>query len=72
MIAALGTLAFLATLWALIVLGAAILEESGAKIAAALKGQPARQPILRVAPVPLRVRQRTRVMRAEPRWRAAA
>jgi hypothetical protein len=72
MIAALATLAFLATLWALVVLGAAILEESGAKIADALRGQPARQPILRVAPVRLRIRPRVRVMRAEPRWRAAA
>ena len=44
MIAALGTLAFLATLWLLVVVGAAVLEESGAKIAAALKGAPARQP----------------------------
>ena len=41
MIAALGTLAFLATLWLLVVVGAAVLEESGAKIAAALKGKPA-------------------------------
>ncbi len=40
MTAALGTLPFLATLWLLVVLGAAILEESGAKIAAALKGLP--------------------------------
>ena len=72
MIAALGTLAFLATLWALVVIGAAILEESGAKIAAALKGQSARQPLLRVAPVRVRMRARARVMRAEPRWRAAA
>lgn len=39
MIAALGTLAFLVTLWLLTNLGAAILEESGAKIGAALKGQ---------------------------------
>ena len=39
MIAAFGTLAFLATLWLLVVVGAAVLEESGAKIAAALKGQ---------------------------------
>jgi hypothetical protein len=39
MIAALGTLPFLATLWLLAVLGARILEESGAKIAAALKGE---------------------------------
>jgi hypothetical protein len=72
MIAALGTLAFLATLWALVVVGAAILEESGVKIAAALKGQSLRQPVLRVAPVRVRIRPRTRVMRAEPRWRAAA
>ena len=41
MIAALGTLVFLATLWLLVVVGAAVLEESGAKIAAALKGRPA-------------------------------
>jgi len=67
-----GTLVFLVTLWALVVVGAAILEESGAKIAAALKGQSARQPQLRVAPVRVRMRARTRVMRAEPRWRAAA
>ena len=40
MIAAFGTLAFLATLWLLVVVGAAVLEESGAKIAAALKGEP--------------------------------
>jgi hypothetical protein len=72
MIAAFGTLAFLATLWALVVLGAAILEESGARIAAALKGQSPRQALLRVAPVRMRIRLRTRVMRAEPRWRAAA
>ena len=39
MTAALGTLAFLATLWLLVVVGAAVLEESGAKIAAALKGK---------------------------------
>ena len=43
MIAALGTLPFLATLWLLVVLGASVLEESGAKIAAALKGNPAPQ-----------------------------
>jgi hypothetical protein len=44
MTAILGTLPFLATLWLLIVLGAAVLEESGAKIAAALKGKPAQTP----------------------------
>ena len=44
MIAALGTLAFLATLWLLVVVGAAVLEESGAKIAAALRGKPVQSP----------------------------
>jgi hypothetical protein len=38
MVAVLGTLPFLATLWLLVVLGASLLDESGAKIAAALKG----------------------------------
>ena len=71
MMAALGTLAFLTTLWLLVVVGAAVLEESGGKIAAALKGRPAR----RAVKVPVRVRTRSRLeqpMRARPRWRAAA
>jgi hypothetical protein len=72
MIAAFGTLAFLVTLWLLVVVGAAVLEESGAKIAAALKGQPTANPAL----VPVRVRSRMKAaqapMRAEPRQRVAA
>ena len=73
MIAALGTLVILATLWLLVVVGAAVLEESGAKIAAALKGKPARSVSLRLVPVRGRVRPRVqRPMRAEPKWRAAA
>jgi hypothetical protein len=71
MIAALGTLAFLATLWLLVVVGATVLEESGARIAAALKGEPA----YRQVTVPVRARLRSRwrkPMRARPRWRAAA
>jgi hypothetical protein len=44
MTAALGTLPFLATLWLLVVLGATVLEESGAKIAAALKGNSLQRP----------------------------
>jgi hypothetical protein len=71
MIAALATLTFLATLWLLVVVGAAVLEESGAKIAAALKGAPLHRQIA----VPVRVRTRSRLqqpMRAKPRWRAAA
>ena len=71
MIAALGTLAFLATLWLLVVVGAAVLEESGAKIAAALKGKIPQQSMI----VPVRVRARPRLqqpMRANAKWRAAA
>ena len=71
MLAPLGTLAFLATLWLLTVIGAAVLEESGAKIAAALKGKPLHRPA--VAPVRMRTRPRLqRPMRAVPRWRDAA
>ena len=58
MIAALGTLVFLTTLWLLVVVGAAVLEESGAKIAAALKGKPVMVPI---ASVRVRVRARSRL-----------
>jgi len=71
MIAALGTLAFLATLWLLVVVGASVLEESGAKIAAALKGKPATQPVF--ARVRMRARPRLQQpMRATARLRAAA
>jgi hypothetical protein len=73
MLVPLGTLTFLTTLWLLVVIGAAVLEESGAKIAAALKGKPARRPSLELAA--LRIRARPRVnqpMRAEPQCRAAA
>jgi hypothetical protein len=72
MIAAMGTLVFLATMWLLVVMGAALLEESGAKIAAALRGKPAAKSL---AFAPLRVRARTRQpqpMRAAATWRAAA
>ena len=73
MIAPLGTLAVLATLWLLVVVGAAVLEESGAKIAAALKGKPVRQASLRPQLARMRIRARVpKPMRAEPRWRAAA
>ena len=73
MTAALGTIVFLATLWLLVVVGAAVLEESGAKIAAALKGK---QPASRVPTfAAVRVRTRSRLqqpMRASAKWRAAA
>ncbi len=73
MIAAFGTLAFLATLWLLVVVGAAVLEESGAKIAAALRGRPGQQLSPDLVPVRLRPRPRVRTpMRACAAWRAAA
>ncbi len=73
MIAALATLAFLATLWLLVVVGAAVLEESGAKIAAALRGVPTRPAGLQFAPARMRLRSRVQQpMRARPRWRDAA
>jgi hypothetical protein len=71
MTAAFATLPFLATLWLLVVLGAAILEESGAKIAAALKGDavispPAKSLARRHA------RPRTERVSLRAQWRAAA
>jgi len=72
MIAALCTLVFLTTLWLLVVVGAAVLEESGAKIAAALKGKQDR-PSIAFAPVRLRTRPRLqKPVRASASWRAAA
>ena len=71
MIAAFGTLVFVTTLWMLVVVGASVLEESGAKIAAALKGKPALRPSFTA----VRVRTRPRLqqpIRVTPRWRAAA
>ena len=73
MIAALGTLAFLATLWLLVVVGASVLEESGAKIAAALKGIRPHQPAVAVARLRIRAHPRLmQPMRARPRLSAAA
>ena len=71
MIAALGTLVFLATLWLLVVVGAAVLEQSGAKIAAALRGKPSQSPLY-IAPVRLRTRRLQKPLRASAKWRAAA
>ena len=72
MTAALVTLVFLATLWMLIVVGAAVLEQSGAKIFAALRGRS----MTTVATRPVRVRferyRPARAVRANARLRAAA
>ena len=72
MTAALGTLVFLILVWLLVVVGAAVLEASGEKILAALKGKPANNP---VEAMPVRIRTRPRLqqpMRATAEWRAAA
>jgi hypothetical protein len=72
MTAALVTLVFLATLWMLIVVGAAVLEQSGGKILAALKGRS----MTTVATRPVRMRVERyrpgRAVRASARLRAAA
>lgn len=71
MIAAFATLAFLAALWLLVVVGAAVLEHSGAKIAAALRGE-SRVPV-QVARLRLRSRARLQQpLRGHASWRAAA
>ena len=73
MTAALGTLPFLATLWLLVVLGAAALEESGAKIAAALKGHSPAGASPYFPPARFRSRAWLRQpMPARPKWRDAA
>jgi len=73
MAAALGALPFLGTLWLLVVLGATVLEESGAKIAAALKGELEPPQSIASAPTRLRPRARTQKVRcAGEQWRAAA
>jgi hypothetical protein len=73
MTAVLGTLPFIATLWLLVVLAAAVLEQNGAKIVVALKGEP-KHPSFR-GQAPARPRARTNgvaPMRANVEWRAAA
>ena len=76
MIAALATIAFLAAAWAVIVAVAGTLEESGAKVAAALRGQSlAAQPMMRTAPMRLSARYptaRPQRARVRPALRAAA
>jgi hypothetical protein len=71
-LAPLATLVFLATFWLLIVVGAAVLEESGGKIAAALKGRPASPP-LSISVLHRRAIGRARLPApVRLQWRAAA
>lgn len=69
---ALGTLPFLATLWLLMVLGAAVLEESGAKIAAALRGKAIKWPARPVVRISVRAATRPAFKRVAQPLRAAA
>jgi hypothetical protein len=72
MIAVLGTLPFLATLWLLVVVGAAVLEESGAKIAAALKGERGRQQRPASMRVRIRIGTESRISARKGQLRVAA
>ena len=75
MIAALGTLTFLATLWLLVQLIASTLDESGRKIMAALKGRSPLATAPLVQPISWKISSRARVrqpLRARPTLRAAA
>ena len=74
MLAPLATLAFLAALWLLAMIIAEALGVSGAKITAALKGRSPLATVPAIAPVAVRVSQRSRQrsLRAQPRLRAAA
>ena len=74
MIAALATLAFLTSLWLCIVVVAKMIEESGGKMLAALRGHSllAIAPAPICAPVRISARRLQRPLRAQPRLRAAA
>ncbi len=73
MIAALATLVFLTTLWMLVVVGAAVIETSGGKILAALKGR-ILSPSVATRPVQVRHQRYLpqRAVRIRARQRAAA
>ena len=75
MIAALATLTFLASMWLCVVVAAKMIEESGGKMLAALRGQSllATPPVAAAARVRVSYRPRMqRPVHAQPRMRAAA
>lgn len=74
---ALATATILSLIWGFVVLSAHVLEQSGDKILAALRGARESEMVLATKPVVLRHRVRSDAMRARamPRsseWRAAA
>ena len=75
MLAPLATLAFLATIWLVVTIGAEMFGASGRKIAVALRGRSLLASAPSVRPVAVRISQRARPQRAlrvQPRFRAAA
>jgi hypothetical protein len=75
MLAPLATLAFLATLWLVAVIGAEMLGSSGRKVLMALKGRSLLATAPSIRPVAVRISHRARpqrALRAQPQYRAAA
>lgn len=73
LIATLGTLPFIATLWLLAWVGTAMVKESGGKIAAALKGPGLQPPMMSGSPARLRSAINAKPLSyATVEWRAAA
>ena len=77
MIAPLATLAFLATIWLVARIALDMVDGTGAKVMAALRGRSMiAQPPQSVRPVTVRFQPRAesvrRPMRVQPEWRAAA
>ncbi len=75
MLAPLATLAFLATIWLLVIIGAEMFGLSGRKIAMALRRRSLLATAPAIRPVAVRVSRRARpqrTLRAQPRLRAAA
>ena len=75
MLAPLATLAFLATIWLVVTIGAEMLGTSGRKVVMALRGRSMLATAPSIRPVAVRVSQRARpqrALRAQPQYRAAA
>jgi hypothetical protein len=75
MLAPLATLAFLATIWLVVMIGAEMLGTNGRKVLMALKGRSLLATAPSIRPVAVRVSQRARpqrALRAQPQYRAAA
>ena len=75
MLAPFATLVFLATIWLVAALGAELLNGGGRKVVLALKGRSPLATAPELRPVAARVSLRARpqrVLRAQPRFRAAA